>query len=163
MERLTIEGGTSWTKDISLFDPGFFGISSNEAQAMDPQQRLQLETAYEALENAGIPLKNIQGSNAAVYMAIFSRDYDRLMFKDVNDMPKYHMLETGEAILANSLSHVFDLKGPSMTIDTGCSGSMVALHQACQSLRLGESKVALVGGSNLILSPDQMIPMSLLQ
>ena len=76
-------------------------------------------------------------------------------------MSKYHMVGTGDAILSNRISYAFDLRGPSMTIDTGCSGSLVGLHQACQSLRLGESNLALVGASNLILSPDQLIPMSL--
>ncbi|KAL9095179.1 MAG: hypothetical protein Q9165_002435 [Trypethelium subeluteriae] len=123
-------GGHFLKQDVSLYDPSFFGISSAEAQAMDPQQRLQLETTYEALENAGIPIQDIQGSNTAVYMAIFSRDYERLMSKDPNNIAKYHMLGTGDAILANRVSHVFDFKGPSITIDTGCSGSMVALHQA---------------------------------
>ena len=156
-------GGHFIQQDVSLFDPAFFGISSAEAHAMDPQQRLQLETAYEALENAGILVKHIEGTNTAVYVATFSRDYDRMMFKDVDDMAKYHMTGTGDAILSNRISHIFDLRGPSMTIDTGCSGSMVALHYACQSLRTGESNLALVGGSNLILSPDQMIPMTLLQ
>ena len=160
---LNHRGGHFLDRDVSLFDPSFFGISSTEAQAMDPQQRLQLETAYEAFENAGIPIKHVQGSNTSVYVSIFSRDYDRMMFKDVNDIAKYHMIGTGEAILSNRVSHVFDLKGPSMTIDTGYSGSMVALHYACQSLRTGESSLALVGGSNLILSPDQMMPMTLLQ
>ena len=156
-------GGHFLDQDVSLFDPWFFGISSAEAQALDPQQRLQLETAFEALENAGITVNDVKGSDTAVYMAIFSRDYERMMFKDPNNIAKYHMVGTGEAILANRISHVFDLKGPSVTLDTGCSGSMVALHQACQSLQVGESRMALVGGSNLMLSPDQMIPMSRLQ
>lgn len=160
---LNHRGGHFLEQDISLFDPSFFGVSSAEAHAMDPQQRLQLETTYEALENAGIPLKHIQGSDTAVYVAVFSHDYEHMMFKDVNDMAKYHMMGTGQAILSNRVSHVFDLRGPSMTIDTGCSGSMVALHHACQSLRTGESSLALVGGSNLILSPDQMIPMTALR
>ncbi|KAF2464811.1 uncharacterized protein BDR25DRAFT_380712 [Lindgomyces ingoldianus] len=156
------QGGHFLDQDLSMFDPSFFGISSAEAHAMDPQQRLQLETAYEALENAGVPLDKIQGSDTAVYMATFARDYDRIMYKDTDDIAKYHMTGTGDAILSNRVSYVFDLKGPSMTIDTGCSGSMVALHQACLSIQTGESSLALVGASNLILSPDQMIPMTLL-
>ena len=156
-------GGYFIDQDIGAFDPVFFGISGEEAKSMDPQQRLQLEIAYESLENAGLSLESLQGSATAVYTALFSRDYDRLLFKDMESTTKYHMIGTGDAILSNRISHVFDFRGPSMTIDTGCSGSLVAMHQACQSLRTGESNLALVGASNLILSPDQLIPMSLSQ
>lgn len=156
-------GGHFLSEDISRFDPTFFGISSIETQTMDPQQRLQLETAYEALENAGITPDQIRGTDTAVYTAIFARDYDRIMYKDTEDLGKYHMTGIGEALLSNRVSYVFDLKGPSMTIDTGCSGSMVALHNACRSIENEESSLALVGASNLILSPDQMMPMTSLQ
>ncbi|KAM0158453.1 hypothetical protein ACHAPG_004132 [Botrytis cinerea] len=153
-------GGHFIDQDIRTFDAGFFGIPPAEANAMDPQHRLQLETAYEALENAGISLEKVRGSSTSVYVAIFNRDYDRMMFKDTNDIAKYHLLGSGEAIASNRISYTFDLKGPSMTVDTGCSGSLVALHQACQGLRSGDTNMALVGGTSLILSPDTMVPMS---
>lgn len=135
-------------------------MSANSRGLQDPQQRLLLEVTYEALESAGIPQEKIQKSNTAVYMAMFTRDYDRNIYKDMQNIPKYHVTGTGEAILANRISHSFDLKGPSMTIDTGCSGGMTAVAQACQSLRSGESDLAFAGGANLILSPDHMISMS---
>ncbi|KAL8676104.1 MAG: hypothetical protein Q9186_007343 [Xanthomendoza sp. 1 TL-2023] len=153
-------GGHFLHQDIAAFDADFFNISPSEAQAMDPQQRLLLETAYEAFENAGITLDQLRGSSTAVYAATFTHDYDRNIFKDPLDIPKYHTTGCGDAILSNRISYVFDLKGPSMTLDTGCSGSMVALHQACQSLRCGESSLALACGVNLIMSPDHMIAMS---
>ena len=153
-------GGHFLDQDISAFDAAFFGISPSEASAMDPQHRVQLECAYEAFEGAGIRLEDIKGSNTAVYMATFSRDYDRMMFKDTSDISMYHLTGAGEAILSNRISYLFDFKGPSITLDTGCSGGLVALHQACQSLRTRETDMALVGGANLILSPDAMIPMS---
>ena len=153
-------GGHFLDQDISAFDTTFFDIPPTEANSMDPQQRIQLESAYEALENAGIPVEEVRGSNTAVYVATFGQDYDRMMFKDTSDIAKYHMTGTGNAITSNRISYVFNLKGPSMTLDTGCSGSLVALHQACQSLRTGESDMALVGGTNLILNPDAMISMS---
>lgn len=156
-------GGHFLKQNLAAFDAPFFGISPAEAQGIDPQQRLQLETAYEAIESAGIPIEHLKGSNTAVYIAVFSRDYDHMMHKDTNYFAKSHMSGSGDAILSNRISYVFDLKGPSMTIDTGCSGSMVALHQACQSLKAKECEMALVGGCNLILSPDQMIPMTLAQ
>ncbi|OBT81690.1 Type I Iterative Polyketide synthase (PKS) [Pseudogymnoascus sp. 03VT05] len=148
-------------QDIAAFDARFFGVHAPEAHTMDPQQRILLETTYEALENAGIPLQKIKGSDTSVFMGVYARDYDRMIFKDLSHVPKLHMIGTGEAIVSNRISYLFDLKGPSMTIDTGCSGSMVAVHQACQGLRTGESRMAIVGGTQLVLTPDQMVPMSM--
>lgn len=156
-------GGHFIRQDVAAFDAAFFGISPMEARGMDPQQRLLLETTYEAFETAGIPIEHVRGSSTAVYTAMFTRDYDRNIYKDPNDIPKYHITGSGEAILANRISYIFDLVGPSMTLDTGCSGSLVALHQACQSLRTGESNMALASGVNLILNPDHMFGMSNLQ
>ncbi|PGH11972.1 hypothetical protein AJ79_04559 [Helicocarpus griseus UAMH5409] len=155
-------GGHFLGQDIAAFDANFFNIPIAEVEAIDPQQRIQLEVAYEALENAGIPIDRVRGTNTAVYTAVFSQDYAQMQFKDLDDLPKYHMTGTGMAILSNRISYVFDLKGPSMTVDTGCSGGLVAIHQGCQSLRSGECQMALAGGVNLILSPDLMIPMSLM-
>ena len=150
-------------EDVGRFDARFFGISSTEASAMDPQQRMQLELSYEAFENAGVSTEHLRGSNTGVYMATFSHDYDTIISKDLQDIPRYNAVGTGAAILSNRISHYFDLRGPSMVIDTGCSGSMVALHQACQSLRIRESDMALAGGVNLILTPDIMVTMSMMQ
>lgn len=156
-------GGHYLDQDISEFDANFFGIPAAEANAIDPQQRLHLETTYEALENAGIPVENVRGSETSVYVAVVSRDYDRNIYKDPRDIPKYHLTGCGDATACGRISYVFDFKGPSMTIDTGCSGSMVGLHLACQSLRSGESNMSVVGGVNLLLSPDMTIAMSMLQ
>ena len=82
-------------------------------------------------------------------------------YKDTYKIPKAHMIGSGLAILSNRISYVFDLKGASSTVDTGCSGSMVALHSACLGLRAKESKIAIVAGTQLILSPEQIIPMSM--
>ncbi|OHW96135.1 polyketide synthase protein [Colletotrichum incanum] len=153
-------GGHFLEQDLAEFDAGFFNISPQEAASMDPQQRLLLEITYEALESAGIPQEKIRGTNTSVHMAMFTRDYDRNVYKDVVDVSKYHVTGTGEAIMANRISHLFDLHGPSMTIDTGCSGAMAAVAQACQSLRSGDCDVALAGAANLILSPDHHISMS---
>nr|ALQ32917.1 putative polyketide synthase [Fusarium redolens] len=146
--------------DISQFDAKFFGISSAEAHSMDPQQRLFLMTTYEALEDAGIPVEKLRGSNTAVYASIFERSYDRMGHKDLSTIGRTHLNGTGESILSNRISYCFDLRGPCMSIDTGCSGSLVGLHQACHSLRLGESNLALVGGSQLVIQPDVLSIMS---
>lgn len=156
-------GGHFLSQDIAAFDAEFFSISPAEARSMDPQQKILLETTYEAFESCGRPLESLQGSNTGVYAAVFSRDYDRIVYTDKDDIPRYQTTGTGDAILANRISYAFDLKGPSMTLDTGCSGSLVALHQACQSLRIGETDMAVAAGVNLILSPDAMIGMTSLQ
>ncbi|PSN58811.1 ketoacyl-synt-domain-containing protein [Corynespora cassiicola Philippines] len=153
-------GGHFIDQDIAAFDGSFFGLSASECEAVDPQQRLQLEVAYEALENAGISLEKVAGSNTAVYVATFSSDYNLLQHKDVQDIPKYHTTGVGAAIVANRISYLFDLRGLSVAMDTGCSGSLVAIHQACQSLKSGECDMAIAGGVNLMLSPDQMVTMS---
>ncbi|KAI4264768.1 MAG: hypothetical protein L6R42_000140 [Xanthoria sp. 1 TBL-2021] len=153
-------GGNFLSQDIAAFDAAFFQIPPAEAQAMDPQQRILLETTYDALQSSGSTLESVRGSNTAVYIATFSSDYDRNIQKDTDDIPKYHTTGTGEAIAANRLSYAFDLKGPSVALDTGCSGSLVAVHYACQSLITGEVEAAIAGGVNLILNPDRMIGMA---
>ncbi|PGH00189.1 hypothetical protein AJ79_08294 [Helicocarpus griseus UAMH5409] len=153
-------GGHFLQQNIAAFDNGFFSIGGYECEAIDPQQRILLEIAYEALENAGI--SDFRGSSTSVYVAVFSQDYAQIQLKDIDDLPKYHMTGTGPAIISNRISYAFDLKGPSVTLDTGCSGGLVAIHQASQSLRTGECSMALAGGVSLLLSPDIMIPMSLM-
>ena len=156
-------GGHFLDQDIAAFDGGFFDIPGFEREAIDPQQRIQLEVAYEALENAGIPIERLKGSNTSVYVAVFSQDYAQMQFKDMNDLPQYHMTGIGNAIVSNRISYLFDLRGPSVTVDTGCSGGLVSIHQACETLRSGDCDMALAGGVNLLISPDLMIPMSLMQ
>ena len=103
---------------------------------------------------------DLAGSDTSVFVSVFNKDYDRMLFRDPDNIPVYHMVGNGEAILSNRISHFFDLRGPSVTLDTGCSGGLVALHLACQSIRTGESKQAIVGGTNLILAPDIMASLS---
>jgi acyl transferase domain-containing protein len=159
-ESLVFRSGFFLDHDIAAFDARFWSIPPREANGMDPQQRLLLESTYEALENAGIPLDSIKGSNTAVYVAEFPRDYDRMAYKDLPQLHRLHVTGKGDAILSNRISYTLGLHGASMTIDTGCSGSLVALHQACQSIRIGESDMAIVGGSQLILHPDQTLTMN---
>lgn len=154
------QGGHFIDGDVRDFDHAFFHLSPPAAAAMDPQQRILLELAYEALESAGWTREGIAGSRTAVYAAIFGTDYERNLCKDVLDLPIYQSVGTGAAILSNRISHNFDLRGPSMTLDTGCSGGLVGLHYACQTLRSGESNSALVASANLQLMPDHYIGMS---
>jgi acyl transferase domain-containing protein len=119
-----------------------------------------MELSYEALESAGITLEQVKGSATSVYAAVFPSDYGGHLYRDPLDLPTYYMTGVQQTILANRISHVFDLRGPSFTLDTACSGGLVALHQACQSLRDSESDTAIVGASNLILSPDHFVGLS---
>ncbi|CAO2658326.1 Nn.00g060490.m01.CDS01 [Neocucurbitaria sp. VM-36] len=148
------------TEDISLFDAPFFSISPAEAMAMDPMQRLLLEVTYEALENSGTPLSKVSGSKTSCFVGCFTKDYEEMQRRDMELAPKYQSTGASQTMLSNRLSYFFDLKGPSVTLDTACSSGLVAVHLACQSLRTGESSMAVVGGSNLILSPDIQIEMS---
>jgi len=139
--------------DIDQFEPGFFGISPREAAEMDPQQRLLLELAWHALEDAGIPASRLAGSTTGVYIGASSTDYGELRLGDPASGDQYFIAGMTLSILANRVSHIFDLRGPSVVIDTACSSSLVALHHACEAL-LGERiEAALVGGINLLLSP----------
>ncbi|KAM0812782.1 putative polyketide synthase protein [Seiridium cardinale] len=154
------QGGHFIDGDVRDFDHSFFRISPQQAMAMDPQQRMLLEMTYEALESAGWSRESVAGSSTSVYAAMFTTDYDRNLYKDTLDLPVYYITGTEKAILANRISHYFDLHGPSVTLDTGCSGGLVALHQACQSLRDEESSASIVASANLTLNPDHYIGMS---
>ncbi len=146
--------------DIAAFDPHFFGISPREAARMDPQQRLLLEVAWEALENAGLAVDKLAGSPAGVFVGISSYDYSRLQFSDLAGIDAYAGTGNAHSIAANRLSYALDLRGPSMAVDTACSSSLVAVHLAMQSLRNGETNLALAGGVNVILSPELTITFS---
>ena len=119
-ESLNFKSGYFLPQDIAAFDARFFGIPAREASGIDPQQRLLLETTFEAIENAGIPQESLRGSDTSVHMAVFGQDYDRMAYKDLQTLHKMHVTGKGLSILSNRISYVLDLKGPSMTIDTGC-------------------------------------------
>ncbi|KAJ5823786.1 Acyl transferase/acyl hydrolase/lysophospholipase [Penicillium robsamsonii] len=149
--------------DHRLFDAQFFGTKPVEANSIDPQQRLLLETVYEGLETSGIPMEKLQGSNTAVYVGLMTNDYADMLGRDVQNFPTYFASGTARSILSNRVSYFFDWRGPSMTIDTACSSSLIALHQAVQSLRSGETDVAVAAGTNLLLGPEQYIAESKLK
>lgn len=136
---------------IDLFDPLFFGLSPREAARMDPQQRLLLEVAWETLEDAGLTLDRLWGSATGVFVGLSNRDYTEL--QSLRTVGTHS--STGEAgsIVANRLSYLFHLTGPSMTVDTACSSGLTAVHLACSSLWSGECTTALAGAVNLMLHP----------
>ncbi|KAI7762200.1 hypothetical protein LZL87_006595 [Fusarium oxysporum] len=148
--------------NFASFDASFFSISAEDAKAIDPQQRVLLEASYEALENAGIRKEDIDGSDAAVYVGSFVKDYEQVCLRDPDWQPQYAATGNGIAIMANRISYFFNLHGPSMTIDTGCSGSLVSVHLASQSLRAKETSLAIAAGAGMILTPNTMMPMTAL-
>ncbi|MFI0406066.1 acyltransferase domain-containing protein [Actinomadura sp. 3N508] len=139
--------------DIAEFDADFFAITPREAAAMDPQQRLVLEVTQEALEHAGLATRSLAGSRTGVFIGASTSDYSLLQLRDPAAVDAWTATGSSPSILANRVSHLFGLRGPSMVIDTACSSSLVAVHLAVRSLRSGESDVALAGGVNLIISP----------
>jgi len=147
-------------KGIDRFDNSFFGIPPVEAAAIDPQQRLLLEICWEAFESAGIRLDKLRGSDTAVFAGLFTSDYGTSLLRDIDATPKYHSTGTSNSIAANRISYFFNLRGPSMVIDTACSSTVTALHQAITTLKAGEAEQAVVCGANLILNPDMFVTMS---
>lgn len=127
---------------------------------MDPQQRQLLEVSYEALENAGIPLSSIAGTDVGVFVGGSNADYRYLFHNDMDTLPIFECTGNGAALLSNRISYSFNLRGPSMTIDTACSSSLIALHTAFRSLQVGESSSAIVGGSNLHITSNSYVSLS---
>lgn len=154
-------GGHFIKEDVSLFDAPFFSMSAAEAAAMDPQHRSLLECTYHAFERAGIPIQAVAGSRTSCYVGSFSRDYETVVTRDPLTQPRHTAVGVGTAMLANRLSWFYDMRGPSLSLDTACSSSLVALHLAVQSMRNGESDMAVVAGCNLMLNPEtNSIPLS---
>ncbi|ORY55289.1 uncharacterized protein BCR38DRAFT_491200 [Pseudomassariella vexata] len=149
-------------QDVAAFDSSFFSIPADEAKAVDPQQRMLLEVAVEALDNAGVDRTAFRKSETGVWVGSFVKDYEQIVLRDPDNSPIYGATGNGIAIMSNRISYFLDVNGPSMTIDTGCSASLVCVHNACQALRDGEINVGLAGGAGLILTPNTMMPMTAL-
>ena len=143
---------------IDEFDAGLFGIAPREARMMDPQQRIWLETAWEALEDAGLAADSLRGSRTGVYAGASAVEYGALLSGQGVEKIDTHF-GTGNAlnVIAGRLAFCLGLEGPALTIDTACSSSLVAIHQACQGLRSGDCDLAISGGISLLLGIDMMI------
>ena len=124
---------------------------------MDPQQRILLETVFEGVDAGGFSIQDLKGTSVAVFVGQMNNDYYNVLIRDVDSAPQYFATGATLSIMSNRVSYFFDWKGPSATIDTACSSSMVALHMAVQALRNGEATMAVAAGVNLILGPEMFI------
>ncbi|MCF3144274.1 type I polyketide synthase [Streptomyces platensis] len=145
---------------VDTFDPQFFGISPREAAQMDPQQRIALELAWSSLQDAGIPPASLRAGSTGVFLGTLWSDYARLAGRDLEEIQQHTATGQEPSIVPARVSYTLGLQGPSIGVNTACSSSLVAVHLACQSLRSGESALALAGGVNLVLAPESSAAMS---
>ncbi|MDA0647330.1 polyketide synthase, partial [Nonomuraea ferruginea] len=146
--------------DLTGFDAAYFGISPKEAASMDPQQRLLLEMAAEALDDAGIDPARLAGTDTGVFVGVSDPSYGVLQALEPGGIGPYSMSGSALSIAANRLSYAFDLRGPSMSIDTACSSALQAVERACRALADGSTRTALAGGVNVLLSPTGFVGFS---
>lgn len=148
------KGGHFLKQDPYVYDAAFFNITATEAVALDPKQRIAMEVTYEALENANLSLQDISGTQTTCYIGSAVSDYRDAVIRDFMQNPKYHLLGTGEEMISNRISHFLNIHGPSATVATACSSSLMATHMAVQSIKSGEADMAITGGVGLMLTPD---------
>ncbi|MEV0429369.1 SDR family NAD(P)-dependent oxidoreductase [Micromonospora sp. NPDC050495] len=137
---------------VEEFDADFFHLSPREAAATDPQQRLALEMAWHAMEDAGVAVTATERARVGVFLGVMAADYADLVAMS-GEVGRHTLTGVSRALIANRVSHALRFDGPSMTVDSGQSSSLVAVHLACESLRRGEAEVALAGGIHLNVSP----------
>lgn len=139
---------------IDQFDPDFFNISHREARLMDPQQRLFLMEAWNALEDAGYSDRALDGANCGVYVGTGTGDYHKLLRELGVPLEGYCFTGMHPAVLASRISYYYNLRGPSIAVDTSCSSSLMAIHLACEDLRWGKCELALAGGVAVLVTPE---------
>ena len=154
----------AFLEQVDQFDPQFFGIAPREARGIDPQHRLLLEVSWEVLERAGRVPQTLVDSRTGVFVGIGEGEYGGLAgMQDPALIDTYGATSGGHSIAAGRLAYTLGLQGPTLAVDTACSSALVAIHLACQSLRLGECDLALAGGVSLLLTPIPFIALSQLQ
>ncbi|EFL30421.1 LOW QUALITY PROTEIN: beta-ketoacyl synthase, partial [Streptomyces viridochromogenes DSM 40736] len=159
----TISNGVgAFLEDIDRFDAAFFGITPREADSLDPQQRLVMEVAWEAMADSGRPREEWRGSRTAVVLGMLAKDYELLHARTLGlgRIGPHHVSGTEFSFAAGRLAYTFDLHGPVSTVNSACSSSLLAVHQAVQSLRTGDCDTALAGGVSLLITPDLSVFLS---
>ncbi|RRS06759.1 SDR family NAD(P)-dependent oxidoreductase [Pseudoalteromonas sp. J010] len=152
-ENKTLSKWGGFMREVDKFDPLFWGISPREAEMMDPQQRIFLETVWSTIEDAGHKVSDLAGSKTGLFVGAATRDYIDLMGAQDVELNGYSASGTSHAVLANRVSFLLDLHGPSAPLDTACSSSLVALHRAIESIHTGSCDMAIVGGVQVMLTP----------
>ena len=140
-------------KEIDKFDPLFFGISPREAEMMDPQQRIFLEHVWKAVEDSGHKLSDLSGTKTGVFVGVAANEYIEVLRSARISLDGYSVSGNSHSVLANRVSFLLNLRGPSEPVDTACSASLVALHRAIESIHTGSSAMAIVGGVQILLEP----------
>ncbi|MGA1867912.1 MAG: SDR family NAD(P)-dependent oxidoreductase [bacterium] len=147
-------------KEVDKFDASFFGISPREAELMDPQQRVFMETVWKTIEDAGYKPSDLSGTNTGVYVGVANTDYNELIRDREIEIEAHTSTGTAHSILANRISYLLNLHGPSEPIDTACSSSLIAIHRAVQAIRNMNCEMAIAGGVNVMLTPTLYISFS---
>lgn len=148
---VTKRGG--WLDELREFDAKFFKISPREAEKVDPHQRLMLEVTFQALEDAGLKLEDVWGTKTGVFAGMWSSDFEHVLSNASHDMDVYSTTGSGRYAASGRLAYFFNLQGPTFTLDTACSTSLVAVHLAAQSLQFRETNLVVCSAANLILDP----------
>ena len=153
----------SYMEEIMKFDNRFFGISNQEARVMDPQQRILLEVVYEAIEDAGLRLEDLQRCRTGVFVGVMNLEFGALLTdpSNVRNIDQFSSTGMTASILANRVSFSFNLTGPSIAVDTACSSSLTALKIACDNLHNGDCEIAIVCAPNIVLNHNMQVVSSM--
>ncbi|MFI0242201.1 SDR family NAD(P)-dependent oxidoreductase [Streptomyces sp. NPDC016845] len=143
--------------DIYAYEPEFFGINAQEAPWVDPEHRLLSEVVWEAIEHAGIPAQRLSGTSTGMYFGIYQKDYMLRVQRPLEEVNAYAMYTGFDSIGPGRVGFMLNLRGPQVVMESACASGLVAVHTACQSLRSGESDVALAGAAMLTLGPEGVI------